>query len=349
MAVAFGTDEAYFAHQPPGGAPHPEHSGRLAAILERLEADGLLARMERLPPRDATDAELLAVHDRSLLGDLEVCEGANGGLGGWIDPDTFVGPSSRAAARRATGAALAATEAVLGGRAESAFVASRPPGHHATRDRAMGFCLYNHVAVAAAMALARGAGRLAVVDWDLHHGNGTQAIFDADPRVLYVSTHAWPFYPGTGAAADRGSGEAAGTSVNVPLPPGAGDAAFLAAYERVAVPALEAFAPELVLVSCGWDAHARDPLGPLAVSTAGYTAVAAMVLDAARRLCGGRLVAVLEGGYDEHALACCARAFAQLLLGDEPAPDPEQGAGRPELVADVSAAIAEARAAAGLG
>ena len=350
MAVAFGTDEAYFAHQPPGGVSHPERSGRLAAILERLEASGLLARMERLPPRDATDGELLAVHDRALLDTVEAYAGADGGRGGWIDPDTFVGPSSPAAARRASGAALAATEAVLGGRAESAFVASRPPGHHAARDRAMGFCLYNHVAAAAATALANGAERVAVADWDLHHGNGTQAIFGADPRVLYVSTHAWPFYPGTGAVAERGAGEAAaGASVNVPLPPGAGDAAFLAAWERVAVPALEAFAPSLVLVSCGWDAHARDPLGPLAVSTAGYTEAASMVLDAARRLCGGRLVAVLEGGYDEHALACCAQAFAELLLGDAPTPDPEPGAGRPELVADISATIAEARAAAGLG
>ena len=197
----------------------------------------------------------------------------------------------------------------------------------------MGFCLYNQVAVAAADALARGLERVAVVDWDLHHGNGTQAIFDADPRVLYVSTHAYPYYPGTGAVGEHGIGEAAGTKINIPLPHGAGDRAFLAAYQQVAVPALEAFEPELVLVSCGWDSHARDPLGALAVSTEGYTAVAKLVLDAAERICDGRLVAVLEGGYDEHALACCAQALCELLLGDEPTPDPEQGAGRPELVA----------------
>jgi acetoin utilization deacetylase AcuC-like enzyme len=345
VTVAFSTDELYFAHQPPGGVPHPERSERLAAILERLEQTGLLERMQRLPPRDATDGELLAVHDRSLLETVEAHAAAGGG---WIDPDTFVGPSSPAAARRACGAVLAATDAVLDGDVTSAFVAARPCGHHATRDRAMGFCLYNQVAVAAAAALDRGVERLAIVDWDLHHGNGTQAIFDADPRVLYVSTHAYPYYPGTGALEDRGVGEAAGTKINVPLPHGAGDAAFHAAYERVAVPALEAFAPELVLVSCGWDSHARDPLGPLAVSTAGYTAVARLIIDAAARLCDGRLVAVLEGGYDEHALACCAQALCELLLGDEPTPDPEQGAGRPELVGNVDDVIAAARAAAGL-
>ncbi len=345
MTVAFSTDALYLSHEPPGGAQHPERPARLAAILERLDATGLLARMERLPERDATDAELLAVHDRRVL---DTVEAQHAGGGGWIDADTFVGEFSPAAARRAAGGALAATGAVLAGSARSAFVAARPPGHHATRDRSMGFCLYNQVAVAATDALASGLERVAVVDWDLHHGNGTQAIFDADPRVLYVSTHAYPYYPGTGAVAQHGTGEATGTKINIPLPHGAGDRAFLAAYQQVAVPALEAFEPQVVLVSCGWDSHARDPLGALAVSSEGYTAVARLILEAAERLCDGRLVAVLEGGYDEHALACCAQALCELLLGDEPTPDPEQGAGRPELVSEIDAAIAAARSAAGL-
>ena len=345
MTVAFSSDQLYLAHQPPGGATHPERPARLAAILDRLEATGLLARMVRLPQRDATDEELLAVHDRAVLDTVQAHHAAGGG---WIDADTFVGDTSPAAARRAAGGALEATAAVLGGQARSAFVAARPPGHHATRGRSMGFCLYNQIAVAAAHALASGAGRVAVVDWDLHHGNGTQAIFEADPRVLYVSTHAYPYYPGTGAVGERGTGEAAGTKINIPLPHGAGDRAFLAAYEHVAVPALDAFEPDLVLVSCGWDSHARDPLGALAVSTGGYTAAARLVLDAAERLCDGRLVAVLEGGYDEHALACCAQALCELLLGDEPTPDPEPGAGRPELVPEIEAVIAAARAAGGL-
>ena len=346
MTVAFSTDALYLTHEPPGGAQHPERPSRLAAIIERLDATGLLARMEQLPERDATDDELLAVHYRRVLDTVEAQHSAGGG---WIDADTFVGEFSPAAARRAAGAALAATAAVLAGPARSAFVAARPPGHHATRDRSMGFCLYNQVAIAAADALERGIERVAVVDWDLHHGNGTQAIFDADPRVLYVSTHAYPYYPGSGAVGERGLGEATGTKINIPLPRGAGDRAFLAAYQQVAVPALEAFEPQLVLVSCGWDSHARDPLGALAVSTEGYTTVARMILEAAERLCDGRLVAVLEGGYDEHALACCAQALCELLLGDEPTPDPEQGAGRPELVSEIDAVIAAARAAAGLG
>ena len=345
MTVAFSTDQIYFAHQPPGGTPHPERSDRLAAILQQLDTSGLLDRMDHLPERDATDEELLAVHTRDLLVTVDAHAAAGGG---WADADTFIGPSSPAAARRVAGAALAATDAVLGGAATSAFVAARPPGHHATRGRAMGFCLFNQVAVAVQAALDRGVERVAVVDWDLHHGNGTQAIFDDEPRVLYVSTHAYPFYPGTGAIEDRGVGAASGTMVNIPLPGGAGDAAFRAAYGQVAVPALEAFGPELVFVSCGWDSHARDQLGPLAVSTAGYTAVARMIVDAANRLCDGRLVAVLEGGYDEHALAHCSQALCQLLLGDEPSPDPLQGSGKPDLVGNIDSVIAAARAAAGL-
>ena len=212
----------------------------------------------------------------------------------------------------------------------------------------MGFCLYNQVAVAAADALARGLERVAVVDW----GSASRQRHASDLRrrpARALREHArLPLLPGTGAVGERGRGEAAGTKINIPLPHGAGDRAFLAAYEQVAVPALEAFEPQFVLVSCGWDSHARDPLGALAVSTEGYTAVARLILEAADRLCGGRLVAVLEGGYDEHALACCAQALCELLLGDEPTPDPEQGVGRPELVFEIDAVIAASRASAGL-
>jgi enamine deaminase RidA (YjgF/YER057c/UK114 family) len=189
----------------------------------------------------------------------------------------------------------------------------------------MGFCLFNNVAIAATAALARGVERLAIVDWDVHHGTGTQDVFIDDPRVLYVSTHAAPFYPGTGEVDDLGAGAARGTNVNLPLPHGTGDAGFLAAWERVGVPMLERHRPQLVLVSSGWDAHARDPLGTLNVTTAGYTRAAAAVIDAARRLCDGRLIATLEGGYDTHALAWCASGLVELLLGDTPAPDPEPG------------------------
>ncbi len=218
---------------------------------------------------------------------------------------------------------LAALETVIAGDHRRAFAAVRPPGHHATADTLMGFCLLNNVAIAVQAAFAAGLERVAVVDWDVHHGNGTQALFDADPRLLYLSTHASPFYPGGGGYTQTGAGEAKGTKVNIPLPHGAGDDAFDAAYERVVVPALGRFAPELVVVSCGWDAHARDPLAPLNVTTEGYTNVARRVIEAADTLCGGRLVLALEGGYDEHALAWSAGALCELLLDEAPTPDPQ--------------------------
>ena len=331
---------------------HPERPERLSAILDHLDASGLRERMVQLAARDATDDEILAVHERRVLDVQADIAGRGGGL---TDPDTYITPSSPAAARRAAGAALVALEAVLAGDVTSAFAAVRPPGHHATRETMMGFCLLNNVAIAATAALEGVAGRaglerVAIVDWDVHHGNGTQAIFDADPRLLYFSTHAAPFYPGTGDHRDVGTGGAVGTKINVPLPHGAGDGALLAAYERVALPALERFRPRIVFVSCGWDAHARDPLAPLNVTTTGYTQVARMVLDAAVALCAGRVVVALEGGYDPHALAWCAGALCELLLGEEPAPDPEpafaDGAAPPEP--DVTQVIDAARGAVGL-
>ncbi len=318
--AGFVTDPLCLDHDYPG---HPERPERLSAILEHLERTGLRARMVELSARDVTDDEVLAVHDRRVL-DAQAALAARGG--GMADADTYVTPSSPAAARRAAGAVLVALEAVLAGPAaggvRSAFAAARPPGHHATRETMMGFCLLNNVAIAAAAAFRAGVERVAVVDWDVHHGNGTQAIFDADPRLLYVSTHAAPFYPGTGHYLDAGRGEAAGTKVNVPLTAGTSDRGFVAAYERVVLPAIERFRPELLLVSCGWDAHARDPLAPLNVTTDGYTRVAQLVLDAASTLCEGRMVVALEGGYDTHALAWCAGALCELLLGDTPTPDP---------------------------
>ena len=190
----------------------------------------------------------------------------------------------------------------------------------------MGFCLYNSVAVGTAAALAAGIERVAILDWDVHHGNGTQAIFEAEPRVFYASTHEYPYYPGTGHYSETGTGEARGTIVNVPLSRGAGDSAITRSYREVILPAMERFAPDLLLVSSGWDAHQRDPLAGLEVSTAGYTQVAREVIEAADRLCGGRIVVSLEGGYDEHALAWCAGSLVSLLLGEEPALDPEPGA-----------------------
>ena len=321
---------------------HPERPERLHAVLEGLDRAGLRGRMRELEARDASDEEIARVHRLPML---RFAEQVAAGGGGWLDADTYVTPSSPAIARRAAGAVLVATEAARSG--EAAFAAVRPPGHHATGQRMMGFCLLNNVAIAAADALARGMRRVAVVDWDVHHGNGTQAIFDDDPRVLYFSTHAAPFYPGTGAVSDSGSDEVRGTKLNAPLPPGTGDRGFVAAYEQVCIPALERFEPELILVSCGWDGHARDPLAPLEVSTEGYNRVAGLVIDAARRLCDGRLVVALEGGYDTYALAWCAAGLVAQLLGDAPPADPEP-VEPPEVEPDVASMIAALRLEAGL-
>jgi acetoin utilization deacetylase AcuC-like enzyme len=316
LPTVFVTDPGSAAHLSPG---HPERPDRLEAIVAQLERTGLRARMLDLPARDATDEEILAVHRAELL--QTEAEAARSGA--WLDPDTYACAETPAIARRAAGAAMTALDAVLAGEARNAFVAARPPGHHATTEQAMGFCHLNNVAIAAQAALDRGIERVAILDWDVHHGNGTQAIFDAEPHLFFASTHAYPLYPGTGHHTDAGTGLARGTKVNVPLPPGAGDIALTSAYSELILPAMERFAPELVLVSCGWDAHARDPLAPLEVSTAGYTHVARLAIAAADRACDGRLIAILEGGYDTHALAWCASALCELLLGDEPMPDPE--------------------------
>jgi acetoin utilization deacetylase AcuC-like enzyme len=337
--TVFVTDPTHREHFAPG---HHEAPERLDAIVSHLSARGLRALMRERAPRDVTDDELLAVHTPELLATVE----SAAKYGAWLDPDTYTTPHSPGIARRSAGALLVALEAVLAGEADNAFVATRPPGHHATRSRAMGFCLFNGVAVAASAALRAGVERLAIVDWDVHHGNGTQAIFEDDPRVLYFSTHASPFYPGTGAVEDCGTGAARGTKVNVPLPHGTGDAGFVAAYEELALPALAKHRPQLVLVSCGWDAHARDPLGTLNVSTEGYTRVAELVIDAARRLCDGRVIVTLEGGYDTHALAWCASALVEVLLGETPTADPWLAETPPGP--DISGLLEQVRLTAGL-
>ena len=338
--VGLVTDPTHIAHARQGHTERPE---RLTAIIAHLEATGLRQRMVDLEPREASDEELRSVHEQRVL-DVVTAYGQT--AGGWIDSDTYVTPQTPAIARRAAGAALVATEAVLSGQLTSAFVATRPPGHHATPTNSMGFCLYNNVAIAATAALRSGIERIAIIDWDVHHGNGTQAVFEDDPRVLYVSTHASPFYPGTGDVFETGGREARGTKVNIPLPHGTGDRGFIDAYEQVAVPAMERHQPQLVFISSGWDSHALDPLGTLQVSTAAYTHVAATVIDAARRLAEGRVIALLEGGYDTHALAWCASGLVQLLLEETPVPDPDPRAIPPGP--DITRLIEAVRAAVGL-
>jgi acetoin utilization deacetylase AcuC-like enzyme len=296
-------------------AYHPERPERLTAARRALAAceEGGL-RVVRLAPRDATVAELSAVHDAPWLDRLERLRGERAA----IDDDTFVAPRSIDAAVRAVGGGLALVDALLDG-GEGAprlgLALLRPPGHHATPAVGMGFCLLNNVAAAAAHALSRGLSRVAIVDWDVHHGNGTQDAFYRDGRVLFVSLHQWPMYPGTGAASQTGEGDGRGRTINIPLSRGATDAVYASAMEQIVVPALLRFRPELILVSAGFDAHARDPLADMALSDEGYRAMAAALRQVALATTGGRVGVFLEGGYDLAALEASLVATIEGLLG----------------------------------
>ena len=287
---------------PPG---HPERPER-AEVLDEVAEDWRDKGGRVVEPRPATREELLRVHDADYVDEIAVTHGRAVRL----DPDTYTSPQSYEVALLAAGAAVQAAEHALDTR-ESAFALVRPPGHHAERDKAMGFCFFNNVAVAAAAAIARGLSRVAVVDIDVHHGNGTQWIFYAEPRVLYVSTHQFPFYPGTGAATETGSGAGHGFTFNIPLAAGAGDADYAKAYAAVAT-RLEEYAPELLLISAGYDAHADDPLASMRVTTDGYREIVRILRDAAARI-GCPLALVTEGGYDLDALGACLAATLEVL------------------------------------
>jgi acetoin utilization deacetylase AcuC-like enzyme len=303
------------------GAGHPERPERVRAALAGIDDAGLDDAVIALAPRRATMDELARVHDPSYLEALRVfC--ASGG--GHLDPDTVAGPGSWDTALLAAGAVLAALEALGDGRGDVAFVAARPPGHHALRDTPMGFCLLNNVAVGAAFLAGRGE-RVVIVDWDVHHGNGTQAIFWDDPRVLYVSTHQWPLYPGTGRAGETGGPGAPGLTVNVPLPPGATGDVVLRAFDEVISPAIDRFAPTWTLVSSGFDAHRDDPLANLGLTAGDFADVAGRVRDLTAG--PGRLALILEGGYDLDALRRSVGASLAATLGTSFRPEPSSSGG----------------------
>jgi len=290
---------------PPG---HPERPER-AEVFDRVAAAWRERGGRVLEPRAATREELLRVHDEAYVASIDAVDGR----AAMLDPDTFTSPESVEIARLAAGAAVQAAEHALDA-GETAFALVRPPGHHAERDRAMGFCLFNNVAVAAAAAVARGLSRVAVVDIDVHHGNGTQWMFYGDPRVFYVSTHQFPFYPGTGAADETGTGAGKGFTLNVPLAAGARDADYEIAYGDIAA-AIDRYAPQLLLISAGYDAHADDPLASMRVTTDGYARILGTLRDAAARArCP--IALVTEGGYDLDALAACVDATIR-VLGDD--------------------------------
>lgn len=292
---------------------YPEHAGRITAILELIEEEPIEG-LSFGEGRAATTEELARVHTSSYLKDIFALRGKNA----WLDLDTTaVSPGSVEAAEVAAGTSIAAVEAVMKGEVESAFALVRPPGHHAEPVRARGFCLFNNVAVAAAHAQAElGCERVLILDWDAHHGNGTQDIFWADPDVLFFDIHRGaPFYPGSGELDEVGAGLGEGTTVNVPMPAGSGDVAYLKALREILVPAAEYFKPDLILVSAGFDAHWHDLA--LNVSYEGFGAMTAVLQELADRICEGRLVFVLEGGYNLESLARGTHAVLQVLAGAE--------------------------------
>jgi histone deacetylase 6 len=314
MTTGLVYDERFLAHR--AAYDHPEHPGRLAAIWRRLQEEGLAQRCQRVPAREATREELRRIHTEAHVALVE--ETARDDFR-QLDPDTYACRDSAQAAKLAAGGLLDLAAEVAAGRLANGLALLRPPGHHAEADRAMGFCLFNNVAIAARALQQKGAERILIVDWDLHHGNATQHSFWEDPGVLYFSTHQFPFFPGTGSIGESGGGPGRGFTVNVPWPGGMGDAEYLCAFDRVLLPIARDFQPDIVLVSAGFDAAAGDPLGAMRVTPAGYAQMTARLA----MLAGGRIVLALEGGYDLEAIARSAAACLRVLLGEAPdAADP---------------------------
>jgi acetoin utilization deacetylase AcuC-like enzyme len=307
--ISFISHPEYLRHET--GRRHPEEPARLTAIIRHLETTGMLTQLVQAEPTEPSLDWLALAHTPDYISTIE--DACARGVRA-LDPDTYISPDSYRAALLAVGGALLAVDHVMTGMAANAFVALRPPGHHAERERAMGFCLFNNVAIAARYAQQHyGLKRILIVDWDVHHGNGTQHAFEDDPSVLFFSTHQFPFYPGTGRTSERGNGAGLGYTVNIPLVAGCGDSEYQEVFEKVLYPAAQAFEPHLVLVSAGFDAHRDDPLASMHVTEDGYARMTTIVRDIAERFCEGRLVSLLEGGYNLEALARSVERHLQTL------------------------------------
>ena len=335
MTTALIYDPIFLEHLTPKN--HPERPQRLEMAMKVLEALHWLERdgLVQIAPRAASEDELAAVHDRAYIQEVKAAAGkvaqemASGGRETrFFAPDTYISAQSYKAAVKAAGAPLTAIDAIMKGEVDNAYCLVRPPGHHALPDDAMGFCLFNNVAVAARYAIDHyGLERVMIIDYDVHHGNATQEIFYEDPQVLYFSVHQAPFYPGTGLSDERGEGAGLGTTINVPLPVTTGFETYEPVFRQVLAPAAERFNPQLILVSAGFDAHWKDAIPPtsmgtnMRLSTAGFARVNGIIIDLARYLCNGRLVMVQEGGYNLEATAACVATCINLLLGDDAAVD----------------------------
>jgi acetoin utilization deacetylase AcuC-like enzyme len=327
-------DPIYLTHDT---GNHPENAGRLKAIISHLEQTGLMEKLTPLQPRPASGNELLLVHSEEHISRIRHQVEAGGSF---LDMDTPISSGSYQAALHAAGGVLSATQAVMNKEVASAFALVRPPGHHASREQARGFCLFNNVAIAARYVLTEcGLNRIAIIDFDVHHGNGTQEIFYGEPRVLYLSTHQYPFYPGSGHIAETGCGKAAGSKVNMPLPAGCGDAEYRQVFREVVVPLVGHFNPELILVSAGYDAHWADGLAMMQMTVSGLAEITRDIKRLADDLCPGRLVFTLEGGYELKALAASVHASLDILLGNSSTGDPLGASPQNPAAPDISRLI----------
>jgi acetoin utilization deacetylase AcuC-like enzyme len=317
MTTGLVYDPIYLEHDT---GDHVENPRRLVEAMSYLKETGVKERLISLPARPASPEELEMIHAPEYVAYVK-SKAENGG--GWLDADTVMSPKSYEAALYAAGGVLAAVEAVIQGKVDNAFALVRPPGHHSVHGQAMGFCIFNNVAIAAEFVLSKfNLDRVLIVDFDVHHGNGTQDAFYADPEVLYFSTHQYPFYPGTGSLDETGTGEGEGTTVNFPMAAGWGDEEYLRAFNEVLVPVARRFQPELILVSAGFDPHWADHLAMMKVTITGFAQMATILKELAAGLCQGRLVFTLEGGYNLRVVASSIRATFDVLLGGSEVDDP---------------------------
>jgi acetoin utilization deacetylase AcuC-like enzyme len=335
MTTIYTTHPRYEDHDFPG---HPEHAGRIRAVWQRLDEFGLSARMNQVEAQPVSDAQILSVHTADyleLFKRVNVMERT-----AMLDANTYAGPGALEIARLSAGGAVDAVDAVCAGSADNGLAAVRPPGHHAIADYGLGFCLLGNIAIAARHAQQKyGIERVLIVDYDVHHGNGTEAMFYDDPSILFISTHQYPLYPGTGAVTDVGTGAGVGYTINVPLPAYCGDANYTRIFDEIVWKAAERFQPQLVLVSAGLDAHWTDPLAGMKLTLNGYAHLSSELMRMADQYCSGKIVFVMEGGYDLDGLSHGISNIARLLLGDAPT-DPLGLPPNPRAEPDISHLLA---------